>query len=391
MKKSTLFFSMLFFLVSCSGPPEESRIIKEDRFKAKDYFLDEIADSVKIVVLEKGPTMGEIFHIKSYGSYLFLYDISQELIHLYDIEGHYISSLTSRGQGPEEYLDLATYAYNPDRRILTVFSRNGQNLIHYSVPDMKFLSRQHIGNYIMSMEYLNEKVLWVALEQNLAKDIPSCIGLFDIDTNQFSDLAIKDMSEISLEFSADQTVFRKNKDSLYYCFPSFHNKIYLITPNEAKAEYTVEFGRASIPEKYWNWDEKPGHSLNLRELFQSDRYAFMPVYFVNRKTSVSFWYMTKSSLSLSLPPVQLCIFQNTTGEILSVKNILLRDLNIALTPSGIAGDYYISLLYPGLLETLPETSESPVSNRIIKIIKEQAINQDSLTKDLPLLVMYKLQ
>ena len=366
------FVCWMFCLISCHRT-ETSDImtLRPDPASGKEYYLDELADSVEVILLDKNVLLGAIDIIKSYANLLVLFEGQTNRLHLFDTQGRHINTLSRLGRGPQEYLDIATFACSPSEDHLIIYSRGSRKFMQYSVPDLQYEKSWQEEDYYNAVEFIDNDHLFRTREYDV-KD--GGIEIYNLQERKVYELAIK-TTYPSLELSVDQTLSNHGKNPLWFTYPGYVNTVYSITPDSVNSICRIDFGSMSIPRRFWNVDIDS--DADAGTMMAKERHAVMPQYFTSAGAVCSFWYF----VSHAGPTLQMYAFDRESGHGRNVRRIRMEGYDGAIIPVGTRDGYYLSLLSESLFSG---PALSRIGNRV-----EQAFSADSLS-DKTILLMFRL-
>ena len=153
---------VLFFLVSCNQT-EVGTIQKMDvsiPSSSEVLKTSQIATDVSTIVIETpedGYMIGELVAVVEHGRKLYVSDGNS--IIMIDEEGRILKTISKKGEGPDEYLEIADIQIDEQGR-LWVLSRINKTLYCYSWDDEKLIKKIVTDAWLMKMKYIgNDKML----------------------------------------------------------------------------------------------------------------------------------------------------------------------------------------------------------------------------------------
>lgn len=196
--KNVLFIQLMICIslwaISCSNPKhtdsdilwDQEKLPKEDNPSWTELF----SQSYKLVPLETNDTclIGQIDKIKKFKNHYYIASSGNSLFH-FDEQGNFISALTQKGAGPEEFIrieDFEVYEVNgkteiwiSDNQSIKSFDAfNGQFLYKKSFPFTIYKFKRLNNSHILLVTGQNEYILTLVdencqvLKQYLKKEIP---------------------------------------------------------------------------------------------------------------------------------------------------------------------------------------------------------------------------
>lgn len=113
---------------------------------AKETLASEVFDSLSYVVLDDSSEeclIGEVDKLECVDTLLFIMDLKRKLIHKYNNEGTFLSSIGSVGNGPGEYIGLTDFSVDSEKQEVLVLDRIGRRILIYDF-DGNFLYKMPI-------------------------------------------------------------------------------------------------------------------------------------------------------------------------------------------------------------------------------------------------------
>jgi len=110
LRRSIFIIALLAPILSffcCKPENNYIEVISIDPTKAKNINLSLFVDTVKYIVLETNPHSmlgSRISRIEVKEKYIYVGDIDQQAVFIFDKTGRYITKLAKQGRGPDEYL-----------------------------------------------------------------------------------------------------------------------------------------------------------------------------------------------------------------------------------------------------------------------------------------------
>lgn len=238
MKKLFIVFCS-YLLISCCSNDELVIKINPDDNKIVD--IDSISDSSNCFIIDDSlHLVGEVVKmIKSDKYVYFLERCSHSIISCYNLEtGKLVFLIDDYGRGPKEYVDIEDFIVDEKRGCLTLYERNKQRLLNYSMNKGEYISDINIGKYFTQF-CVNDKgdyLLWRDDGdyhlQLYSRDFDNC------KLNAFP-LYIE-LLDIPKRFcqSADSVFFAKILD----------DNLYVLKDNKIHTLCCIDFGKYSVPQ-----------------------------------------------------------------------------------------------------------------------------------------------
>lgn len=365
--KFILLFSFFFFLLfACINDRKDFSNIPQIKFATENpqaCFIDEISKDISCHNLElpENYFFGDITDIIPVNDSLLLFhDYYNKQIHVFTRNGKFINVLNNQGRGPEEYLDIESFAINRFDSQLIIYDHSGRKFVSYTIPELKHIKSQPIDKSLMASIFVApDKLLIISDDtekKSLTKTICSGVGIYDLNTKKFEGYDFDNLSS-SIYLSYPRT-FSFINGTYYYAYPDENSVIYKITPqNDLKPFVKFDFGDKNGNKTFWECND----ILKFNEFIINNQFALMPHFFTFTEEACSFFFICgdtqRSCMALS----------NWKGD----ENYVYKDINIrgiqmpTLRPVGILNDSYIFLIYPHECEfDEKEIQKSPISQMI---------------------------
>lgn len=347
-------FFIILLVCSChTEKPVEIPVLLVNEEESNDSSLLAVSDSVAVIPLQLPDSVffGEVNRIKVYGEKLFLHDAYQtKTITIVNSDGTYINQLNKKGNGPGEYEDLESFAFNPYLNELLINQRN-KNLVFYTFPDLKIARQVNNHTPYMNIEFVRPD-LWFAVSDDVI-DKGNYVGVIKLDYGfkKFDKLDIP-LQPISVEASNSSTVTVKDEGGILYSTPSFESIVYRIDSAGSRPLFKVDFGNNKISEDVWKTlDPEIFHN----ELITNKR-ATGVHNLILAGNQGSFWYYfggieTRHFAIFDLSSKSTKVFSKIHIEGIRAPN---------LYPVGIYKGFYIILLYPDQFRIDEQITDPPV-------------------------------
>lgn len=137
--KNTIYYSLvaLFLFLSCGQErkQEESNTIAVDLERRDAISCKELFAEIQLVPLETSSEslIRQMTQLRLYEDRYYVHDYSRASILVFDSDGAYLWSLSKRGAGPGEYLNLTSFDIDPVRKNLVVLCAVSNALFFYDM------------------------------------------------------------------------------------------------------------------------------------------------------------------------------------------------------------------------------------------------------------------
>ncbi len=177
-----IFFLLFPLLISCRQPHSSTNDINLNlnNITQDKIDLSSFVDSISFIDLElpEGETLGSIHAVKMDHSHILIMDNnSSSRVALFDINGHFISRIGNRGQGPEEVIDFTSVDLLNDT--VYIYDLPSASVKKYDLSG-KFIGVDKIG-YGYDFALINSDNRIKYLLANYRTNNPDNYGIFLID------------------------------------------------------------------------------------------------------------------------------------------------------------------------------------------------------------------
>ena len=287
-----------FLLFSCKNTKinNSDLILIPVDFEQKEtsFPLTDIAEDITAIELEFSDerilNIEKIHRVLLHDDYIILSSLDD--VFLYGIDGKFVCTIGSRGQGPQEYNSASNITIDKKNNILYMNSLS--QIICYDLNENKYLRRSKLfkdkGITIYGMNYANDELLIVGEKRDF-KEAHKQLDIYRLnDELQLMDsCTIRDIYYKSNVFFTNTNSNFSNVDSIvYFYYPEYYRKDVNISEKVLyDTLYRVENGQL-IPEmklniknnNRWIADEK----FDINNIYRSSRYVFVDYF--NKKSSV---------------------------------------------------------------------------------------------------------
>ena len=294
--------------------------------------LSEITEEITAIELELTDESminpDRINKVHLFDNLVFISEFNQMLV--FDMEGKFIRSIGSKGQGPGEYLHIKSFTVDEQNKIIYIIIDNNLKIIGYDL-NGKFVKELTIRNQnlerlleyqIYGINYFNEELLLLVehiresqIEENKKVNMYQSV-IYKINNDlQFTDSCF--VRDVYYEgfFSKGRLddYLTCNNSVIYLYYPESTSFLINFTPSLSQRMgpiarvlrdtlYRFENNRL-IPElklkfqrngRYYNGDK----NINLRKMYRSSRYIFVEYETgLDRESHFHFCYDTKTGIS----------------------------------------------------------------------------------------------
>lgn len=281
MKKITVaFFCLYLCLTACKQTDIKEKEASPYVFKITDVekkekiLFSDLFKDVKVIPLETSDSclVSRIESVRYRDNKFFILDPDQDIIFIFDNEGHFLNKISKKGKGPGEYVDIRSFDVDAKDKLITIASY--KKIIFYdfqgtyikekplssSSCDLS-LSDKHILIYPgFSSSNINGKQEGYLL---VIKDKEG------FETKGYVPFDVSKMEGHTMSYQKSGA-FSPFKDETLFYYP-FSNNIYSIQGDSVSIKYIVDLGKHNLPSDYFD------NFLTSKEAFDNLRnssYAF---------------------------------------------------------------------------------------------------------------------
>lgn len=227
------------FSISCSkGKVQKQKDLTVDLMgDVKDsigYSL--FVDSIEYVNLEVTDSclIGEITDMAISRDRMFIFDVQQQTIWIFDRDGKYLNRISRKGEGPGEYAYISQFEYDDRKNHIGVLSRGQQALLFYT-PEGEYVKTVKLemkpddfkvcsqGGFILSNSGLDEPTAGIYYVNNSGQEMECLV-------KRKSNHLVYTTFEWELCFYGDMICFMA---------PTFDNTVYHFDNRKLSVEYSI--------------------------------------------------------------------------------------------------------------------------------------------------------
>ena len=305
--KYLLFFIFLFS--ACKSSNREVFEIDPRSFVNNKITLDEIADDINYIPLDKTYPIGLIYSYKFVNNSIFI--SSKDLgILVFNRDGKFLKRIGRIGRGPEEYLYCLSFTVDDEKETVYVMDKN--NMIKEYSPNGNFIKRIRLpecedGSNFRDVDFYNSS-LFVSqfINMGLAKYnwiILDTIGnLIKYKMNSIPPFSSREGNTGGVfKFKNRISYWNLYNDTVFSILPDFSYKMsYLFTPGEHRMP-KLKQGFKSVNEFFSKLDQ----CLQPELLFETTKFIIFKYYFdremtiavIEKKTHKSYLAYLESDLN----------------------------------------------------------------------------------------------
>jgi hypothetical protein len=271
-------------------------VISINPHEAREYVnLSEIADSIICIRLQPipGDVMGRIGQVVVRKKYIYAWDISQNMIFVFDKTGKFVSKLNKKGEGPDEYLLLGYMFIDDNEEYIEFIDRLRDTKLKYAnisfelveavpLPDIRHNAcRRGGGFYYFAAQQMDNVI-------NGEKTNAELVVLDD--KNNMKTLFDKNIKTNNRYFSPNSESFTQNDQNEFFVSIMYDNTFYRLEAGEAYPVFTIDFGKYGINNKVVGSRSTEVQMVYIKDM---DGLASFPVLNINNSNIMSFSYYFK--------------------------------------------------------------------------------------------------
>lgn len=263
----------MLLLASCSRQNDGDAIKFEDVSSAK--VLLSFVEHIDLVPLQTddAPLLGSHTELYTIGDSYVVLDKVNKLIVRYGMDGSFLNTVGRRGNGPGEYIDIHNIQLVDDEII--VFS-SPDKILHYEAGG-DFLYEEHTEGLGTQSWLVNEGLLSY---YSFGSGRGHRAGLWTKD----KELPFLNDDAKVIHFSGDAPVFWEWGGKIFFT-DAYNPSIMLYDNNKVRPIITFDFGNASIPEEFYEFEDAfvateflfARKFALIQRYLSNDRYQFLEV------------------------------------------------------------------------------------------------------------------
>jgi len=296
MRNLCVILLTMFFISGCNERKEfeYGRIDLKTGFTEKSYFLlTDVADDIEYVFLETNDSclMADIYKVLYDPPYYFIKDYRGYSIFIFDETGKYANTISSLGQGPQEYICIDDFTVH--NNLLYILDRDQKKILKYGI-DGKCIGVFKINEYATGINVNDDDEILIAIGNHDLITFEGGIiperfdptvkykreGFVFLEYDRDFNLKrkFKNMKYSGNEINTSSFSFYKHRDTLVYWEYNIFDTVYTILPNgETKSRFILDPG--NIPSSLVRKREDIGKifpdQFDLGRLVETDDYLFI--------------------------------------------------------------------------------------------------------------------
>lgn len=261
-------------LINCKDQYKKIEKIKLDPSDAEEVNLSNFVDTIEYIRLETSPKclIGPRIHrITVRQKYVYVHDIDQQIIFVFDKKGKYIAKLDKHGGGPDEYIALGAFFVDENEEYIDVIALGPRQhkLIRYSNLFFNIINIKPIPAISAnSVRRINDTYYYGSQGMNnLINDKIINADIIIVESGEIKrTLFENEISKDNTYFTINPETFTVNSDNEIFASIRYSNVFYQIINLEAVPIFEIDFGKYNYKNKIKNesgsnqikyWQEKP--------------------------------------------------------------------------------------------------------------------------------------
>ena len=339
MKKEILYILLSLIFVACTLRKEGQKGTEIDDIVSipitdmeTDYGkLSDFAEEVKMIPLEftDDCILGEIEKIVMSDSCIFIMEgDNQKGIYVFDHTGKYLYRIGSRGQGPEEFVDLSDFSLNEEERLIYLYDLARTKVLVFSF-EGDFIKDIQMNYYADNFEYQNG--LFYLYRENVVYGDPLYSLVIKDDKGKTVNKYYPVIEKLSYTHDC---IFRKLDNEILFV-EDMHDSIFTIRGDKLTPRYIVDYKDKSMS-KVDRESILKRTRMSLTVLLESKKMAgIKDIFEINEKVFIN-------NIHIVIP--KFTVYDKKTKEVKTFSHILNDFLFISINhPIGQYKNYLISV------------------------------------------------
>ena len=278
-------------------------VLRINPHDAKEFVnLSEIVDSIKLIRLqtEGDDVIGNARLTIIKKKYIYVADISQATLFVFDKEGKFVSKLNKRGRGPNEYLFMGPILVDDNEEYIELYDIASTRLLKYSNISFDLLDTKLLPFFVFDSWRKVDDLYYCATNQidNKVAGQNTNAGVLVIDsTNRVTTLFDKNIetgmsNNAATYYGIHGEIFTQNHKGELFVSIMFDNTFYLLKNREVFPFFAVDFGKFGM-----------NNSIGLESTQRQMEYikettgkAAFPILNINNSDVMSFSYFFKQKV-----------------------------------------------------------------------------------------------
>jgi hypothetical protein len=294
-----IYFAIIIMIVfwSCGNRTTNKEtsieVINVNPHEVKEYVnLSEFADSIICIKLQPTPgdVMGKVLQIIVKKKYIYVWDLSQMMVFVFDKTGKFVTKLNKRGEGPDEYQQLGNLLIDDNEEYIEFIDWMKSAIFKYVNISFDLVEISPMSRIVYNTCRKSNGFYYLATYpmDNVinGKKINAGLVVLD-DKNNIKTLFGKNIETNNQYFTVNVESFTQNDQNELFVSVMYDNTFYRLEAGETYPVFTVDFGKYGI-------DNKVVGSLSTTEqlayINEIDGLASFPILNINNSNVMSFSY-----------------------------------------------------------------------------------------------------
>ena len=262
MVKVALVLGIVSCLLSCSAKKTDSLLSYSlENVSAIDlnasYSLDSLVEEMKLIPLETTDSclIDDVTFLKESADYFFVYSNKNSKLLKFDKNGKYLSTISNKGQGPEEYLSVKNLMLDDANNELYIMDYFGRKMkvfgfdgcFHRAYPLPEDFA------YTNSFLSLTEKAIYYASSNN---SVQVDFLKYDLNTLEFVPYSHREREMDKGEYFVGQTLFG-NTDTYPLVYHYFNDTVFQVTSDGLMPHHKLVLGDRTL-----SWEDFKADAFN---------------------------------------------------------------------------------------------------------------------------------
>lgn len=355
MKHKYIYISFLvltLFFVSCNKLNDNS--VKKYRIDFdKSNPLKEFVKHTELIKLETNESslIRDISKVEFYKKYIYVFDLSQNIIVIFNQDGKYKNTINNVGQGPKEYLNINDFGINIFSDQLYILDAIKQLLFYYDLQgnlvEIKKLPKLTEGSYF-SLQFCNTNTIlfWTSDDKNRLK-------VMDCVKNSFTLESFPKKEHARMAYLFSDSLFMEEMSNLVYSFDE----------GKIKEKYRIDIASLSpelkSKEIFKSFDNK-SYITFINKLINSENIDYV-IKYINENSKFILISFYRKSVYYTY------IINKETGSFYSFSNI---DKNFIPFIKYMNNDFLVGV-YESDFEYMYKSIINPIDMDILNNISEE--------------------
>lgn len=301
----------------------------------------EVLGDYEIVFLKTDNLLiGKISKVIIADDKVFIADISNGRIFVFDMEGNMLFHISRLGNGPEEYFDIKDFGVNLRRSMIEIMEPSKRAILQYDMNSGEFVDSKPYDFWPRFFSPLSNgsRLFHIGhIEQEPFKPDSVQAEIYITDSlNRIvkTYLPHEESGLTKVYLMTRQNIYQRS-DGGSLIVPMYNNHIYGVVNDRLKPQYYLDFGENSLPQDFvLNFNRNPN---DFNRYLGDSGYASYIYDFFESTGHVTFRFLMKGVHHSA-------IYDKSTGKAVAYRFWQNDEYRFNIRPIGVYGDYHISKL-----------------------------------------------